>query len=131
MKKLSFCVSGISSNSGKTVLTSALLYYFRDGVRAYKIGPDFIDPQFHKVVSGDWSVNLDSFMMSALQVKWIFQTYQKEVNILEGVMGYYDGMDKSASTYDITKLLKVPTILVLDGSGSYITVSAVLKGLKV
>jgi len=130
VKSFYFCISAISSNSGKTVLTSALLYYFRDKVRAYKIGPDFIDPQFHKVVSGDWSVNLDGFMLKPQQVEWIFKTYQKEINILEGVMGYYDGMDKGASTYDITKLLRVPTILVLDGSGSYITVSAVLKGLK-
>ena len=107
MQSLSFCISGVSSNSGKTVLTSALLYYFRNKVRAYKIGPDFIDPQFHKVVSGDWSVNLDSFMMTSEQVKWIFQTYQKEVNILEGVMGYYDGMDKSTSAYDVTKLLSL------------------------
>ena len=127
---MNFCISAIASNQGKTILTSALLYHFRDRVRAYKIGPDFIDPQFHKFVSNDWSVNLDLFMQNKSQVKWTFSTYQKEINILEGVMGYYDGMDRGASAYDVTKLLKVPTILVLDGSGSYITISAVLKGLK-
>ena len=127
---LNLCISSISSNQGKTILTSALLYHFRDRVRAYKIGPDFIDPQFHKFVSNDWSVNLDLFMQNKSQVEWTFAKYQKEVNILEGVMGYYDGMDRGASAYDVTKLLKVPTILVLDGSGSYITISAVLKGIK-
>ena len=45
-------------------------------------------------------------------------------------MGFYDGMDKGSSAYDVTKLLNIPTILLLDGSGSYITISAVLKGLK-
>ena len=127
---INFCISATSSNQGKTILTSAILYHFRGRVRAYKIGPDFIDPQFHRFVSGDWSVNLDLFMQDEDQVKWTFLNYQKEVNILEGVMGYYDGMDKRASAYDVTKLLKIPTILVMDGSGSYITISAVLKGLK-
>ena len=45
-------------------------------------------------------------------------------------MGFYDGMDKGSSVYDLTKLLKIPTLLLLDASGSYITISAVLKGLK-
>ena len=127
---LNLCISAISSNQGKTILTSALLYHFRGRVRAYKIGPDFIDPQFHKFINGDWSINLDLFMQNKKQIEWTFLKYQKEINILEGVMGYYDGMDKGASAYDVTKLLKIPTLLVIDGSGSYITISAVLKGLK-
>lgn len=45
-------------------------------------------------------------------------------------MGFYDGDDKGCSAYSVSKLLDTPTILVLDGSGSYITISAVLKGLK-
>ncbi len=126
---LNLCISAISSNSGKTILTTALLYYFRKKARAYKIGPDFIDPQFHKFVSGDASINLDSFIMNEAQVKWIFNYYKKDINIVEGVMGFYDGEDKGCSSYSISKLLQIPTILVLDGSGSYITLSAVLKGM--
>jgi cobyrinic acid a,c-diamide synthase len=45
-------------------------------------------------------------------------------------MGFYDGMDKNSSAYDVTKLLGVPTVIVLDASGSYITLSAIIKGLK-
>ncbi len=127
---LSFAICAIASNQGKTLLTSALLYHFRGEVRAYKIGPDFIDPQFHKFVSGDWSINLDLFMQTPKQLLWTFTNYQKRVNILEGVMGYYDGMDRGSSSYDITKLLSIPTLLILDGSGSYITLSATLKGIK-
>jgi cobyrinic acid a,c-diamide synthase len=44
-------------------------------------------------------------------------------------MGFYDGENKGCSAYSISKLLNIPTILILDGSGSYITISAVLKGL--
>ena len=127
---LSFCISGVSSNSGKTILTTALLYHFKKSVRPFKIGPDFIDPQFHKVVCGTDSVNLDSFIMNNDQVKWIYNHYSdKKVSILEGVMGFYDGDNKGCSANTVSKLLNIPTILILDGGGSYITVSAVLKGL--
>jgi cobyrinic acid a,c-diamide synthase len=128
---ISLCISAIASNQGKTILTSALLYYFRDSVRPFKAGPDFIDPQFHRRICGTESINLDGFMLNPSQLKWLYNRYcDKEVSIMEGVMGFYDGMDKKSSAYDISKLLNIPTLLVLDGSGSYITVSAVLKGLK-
>jgi len=128
---VSLCISAIASNQGKTILTSALLYHFRHSVRPFKIGPDFIDPQFHRKICGMESINLDGFMMNTKQLAWLYNRYSdKAVLILEGVMGFYDGMDKRSSAYDITKTLNIPTILLLDGSGSYITLSAVLKGLK-
>ena len=127
---LNLCVSGTSSNSGKTILTTALLYHFKNSVRPFKIGPDYIDPQFHQKVSGTASINLDSFIMNEPQVEWIYQNYStKDVSILEGVMGFYDGDDKGCSAYSVSKLLKIPTVLLLDCKGSYITISAVLKGL--
>jgi cobyrinic acid a,c-diamide synthase len=127
---LNLCISAIASNQGKTILTTALLYHFRDSVRPFKIGPDFIDPQFHKQVCGTPSVNLDSFIMNEEQVSWLYDHYSdKNVSILEGVMGFYDGDNKGCSAYSVAKLLNIPTILILDGSGSYITISAVLKGL--
>lgn len=69
--------------------------------------------------------------MNKSQVKWMFNKYSdKNISILEGVMGFYDGMDKGSSAYDVTKLLNIPTVLILDASGSYITLSAIIKGLK-
>ncbi len=125
------CISASASNQGKTVLTTALLYYFKESVRPFKMGPDFIDPQFHKIVCQTPSINLDRYMMNKDELKWLFHNYSdKKISICEGVMGFYDGHDKKSSAYDISKLLKIPTIIMLDGSGSYITVSAVLKGLK-
>ena len=125
-----YCISAVASNQGKTILTTALLWHFRQSVRPFKIGPDFIDPQFHQRVCGTPSVNLDSFMMTKEQMGWVFAHYaNKEVAILEGVMGFYDGENKGCSAYSVSKQLNTPTILVLDGSGSYITISAVLHGL--
>ena len=130
MKK-ALLISAIASNHGKTLLTTALLHHYKKSVRPYKCGPDFIDPQFHQKVVNTPSINLDGYMMDDAQVRWIFaQYFNKETAIVEGVMGYYDGMDKNSSAYDIAKLTGVASLLVLDGSGSYITLSAVLKGLK-
>ena len=127
---LNISISAIASNQGKTILTTALLYHFKNIVRPFKIGPDYIDPQFHKMVSNCNSINLDTFMMNEQQIKWLFHKYHKKVNIIEGVMGFYDGEDRGCSTYGVSKILQIPTILILDGAGSYITISAVLQGLK-
>jgi len=125
------CISAIASNQGKTILSTALLYHYRESVRPFKIGPDYIDPQFHEKVCGTPSINLDRFMMNKKQIKWLFNHYSdKKISICEGVMGFYDGSDKKSSAYDLSKLLDIPIVLLLDGSGSYITISAVLKGLK-
>ncbi len=127
---INLCISATASNQGKTILTTALLYHFRKSVRPFKIGPDYIDPQFHKQVCGTNSINLDSFIMNESQVQWLYNNYSnKKVSILEGVMGFYDGDNKGCSAYSVSKLLNIPTILMLDASGSYITISAVLKGL--
>jgi len=129
--KKAITISAIASNEGKTVLTTALLYHFKDRVRPFKVGPDFIDPQFHQKVVSTPSINLDTFMMNKQQVKWIFDRYaDKDIAILEGVMGFYDGANRGCSAYDVSTLLNIPTIMLLDGSGTYITISAVLKGLK-
>lgn len=126
----SICISATASNQGKTILTMALLHHFKNSVRPFKIGPDYIDPLFHTKICATPSINLDTFMMKKKQVKWVFEKYSdKDISVCEGVAGFYDGMDKGCSAYDVTKLLKIPTILILDGSSSYITVSAVLKGL--
>ena len=130
MKK-ALVISAIASNQGKTLLSMSLLHPYRNKVRAFKCGPDFIDPQFHEKISNNPSINLDGYMMNKTQLQWIFEKYMdKDIAIVEGVMGYYDGMDKTASAYDISKTLNIPTLLVVDGSGSYITISAILKGLK-
>ncbi|MDF1875310.1 cobyrinate a,c-diamide synthase [Sulfurimonas sp. SAG-AH-194-I05] len=129
MKK-ALVVSAIASNQGKTLLTMALLTHFKNNVRPFKIGPDFIDPQFHAKVAATHSVNLDGYMMNQEQLEWMLHTYlDKDVGICEGVMGFYDGMDKGSSAYDVAKMLAIPTLLLLDAGGSYITIAAILKGM--
>lgn len=109
----------------------ALLHHYKKSVRPFKCGPDFIDPQFHQKIAATPSVNLDGYMMDKKQLQWLFaQYFDKDVAIVEGAMGYYDGLDKQASAYDVAKTLGIASLLVLDGSGSYITIAAVLKGIQ-
>jgi len=129
--KKALIISAIASNQGKTLLTMALLHHYKTKVRPFKCGPDFIDPQFHEKIAQIPSVNLDGYMMNKEQLTWTFAKYMdKEMAILEGVMGYYDGMDKGASAYDVARTLNIASLLILDASGSYITIAAVLKGMK-
>ncbi|AHJ12826.1 MULTISPECIES: cobyrinate a,c-diamide synthase [Sulfurospirillum] len=129
MKK-AICIGATKSNDGKTLLTTALLHHFKKDVSAFKCGPDYIDPQFHDAITGGHSVNLDGYLMNEEQLRWTFEHYHhNSFAVIEGVMGFYDGMDKGASAYDVAKSLHVPSVIVVDASGSYITIAAVIKGL--
>ena len=125
------CIAATASNVGKTLLTTALLHHFRGDVRPFKIGPDFIDPQFHRTLSGTAGINLDGYIMTSRQLRWLFTQYAtRSIALVEGVMGYYDGIEYQSSTYDITRTLGIPTVLVMDASGSYTTLSALFEGIR-
>ena len=85
------------SGSGKTMLTCALLQTLKDRgeqVISYKCGPDYIDPMFHKKVIDIPSKNLDTFFTNEEQTKRLFLSgrTEREIAVLEGVMGLYDGL---------------------------------------
>lgn len=124
------------SGSGKTLLTTGLLTLFQNrGIRcrSFKCGPDYIDPMFHKYVLDIDSCNLDSFFLSQEELRALFRkrAADAELSILEGVMGYYDGIggnSTAASTYEVAKITDTPVILVLDGKGSSLSLAAQVKG---
>ena len=125
-----------SSGCGKTTITcGALRAWQRKGlkVKAWKCGPDYIDPMFHKQVLGISGGNLDSFFLSKEALKAQYQ--QKNVGfdlaVMEGVMGYYDGLggiSTQASTYEVAQAVDVPVILILDGKGASLSLAAMLRG---
>lgn len=124
------------SGSGKTLLTTGLLTLFQNrGIRcrSFKCGPDYIDPMFHKYVLGIDSCNLDSFFLSQEELQALFRkrAADAELSVLEGVMGYYDGIggnSSSASTYEVATITDTPAILVVNGKGSSLSLAAQIKG---
>src|SRR5207253_7841556 len=91
-------VAGVASGVGKTTVTLGLLEaYRRRGLRvqAFKVGPDFIDPGFHALVTGRPSYNLDGFMCGRDAVLRCVARHAAEVDlvVVEGVMGCFDGLD--------------------------------------
>ena len=131
-----FLIGAATSNSGKTTFTMGLLRALRDRglkVQPYKCGPDYIDTMFHEIASGRKSVNLDTYMASDEHVKEVFQRYGEDadVRIVEGVMGLFDGYDKSkGSSAEIAMLLDIPVILVVNAKSVAYSVAPLIYGFK-
>lgn len=127
-------IAGTHSGCGKTTVAAgimAALVKKGKNVQGYKIGPDYIDPMFHLVATRNPSMNLDTWMCSKSAVKKIFYSAVKEINVIEGVMGLFDGVDATSdvgSTAHVAKLLKIPVILVVDASAMGRSVSALVRG---
>jgi len=128
-------IAATSSGSGKTTVTLALLAALKSlgkQVISFKCGPDYIDPMFHKKVTGIDSRNLDVFLMGEEGVRQSIVQHGTDVDIavLEGVMGLYDGLDNSsyASSNQVSLLTGTPTILVVDVKGAARSVCATIKG---
>ena len=90
-----------ASGGGKTTVTCSLLQALVDrgaAPVAYKCGPDYIDPMFHSEVIGAKSRNLDLFLMgeAAARRSLLENTPDGSAAVIEGVMGYYDGIAMSS-----------------------------------
>lgn len=130
----SIIISSNCSGGGKTTFTLALMKALKNrklDVQGYKVGPDYIDPAFHKVVTKKASRNLDTFLMGS---EGVINSYLKgsgEVGVIEGVMGLYDGIGASeeGSTYEVSKILgNIPIILVLSPKGQSNSICAEING---
>lgn len=103
-------------------------------VQAYKCGPDYIDPMFHRTVLGIDTGNLDTFFADADAIGRILarDTKDAELIVMEGVMGYYDGVGGTttmASSYELSKVTKTPVVLIVDAKGASVTLAAIIRGI--
>ncbi|MCP1102170.1 cobyrinic acid a,c-diamide synthase [Aequitasia blattaphilus] len=130
-------ITAPGSGSGKTVITCGILQLLKDAgykVAAGKCGPDYIDPMFHREVIGTVSRNFDAFFSPPAKLYASFLRHSSEVDItvIEGVMGYYDGMTidgTKGSTYEVAKNLGgTPVVMVLPCKGMACSSLALLKG---
>ena len=129
--------AGLSSGSGKTAVTCACLRALQKkgiSAAAFKCGPDYIDPMFHQRVLGIPGENLDLFFADAKTLQRQIACYEQrcKIAVLEGVMGYYDGLGGVSdrdSTWDVACATNTPVILVVRPKGASLTIAAQVQGM--
>ena len=125
-----------SSGSGKTLITRGLLEALGErGLKtaSFKCGPDYIAPMFHSRVIGTKSRNLDTFFTGSEVTKYLLTRNARdcEIAVMEGVMGFYDGVagtTTTASAYDLAKVTDTPVILIVNSRGMSVSLAAYVKG---
>ena len=134
---IQFLLAAPRSGSGKTTMTCALLMALkRRGCApcAFKSGPDYIDPMFHRAVLGVESRNLDLFFSAPETVRTLYAkgAAGHGAAVCEGAMGFYDGLggvSDRASAWHLADTLDLPVLLVVEPKGQSLTLAAELKGL--
>lgn len=133
--KNAFLIAATGSGCGKTTITCALLSTIKNRnvtLKAFKCGPDYIDPMFHKTVLGVESQNLDLFFSADEELERIFYDENSaDVSVVEGVMGLYDGISPSSnegSSYELACKLDIPIFLVVNAHGMGRSIIAVIRG---
>ncbi|MBP1736187.1 MAG: hydrogenobyrinic acid a,c-diamide synthase (glutamine-hydrolyzing)/cobyrinate a,c-diamide synthase [Oscillospiraceae bacterium] len=129
-------LAAVQSGGGKTTVTCGLLrLLMRRGLRpaAFKCGPDYIDPLFHAQVIGTQTGNLDLFFTddSTAVALLAEESAGCSLAVLEGVMGYYDGLGgvtDTASSYHLASVTHTPTVLIVDAKGTSLSLCAVISG---
>ena len=129
-------LAGTNSGCGKTTTVCALLQAlvnrgFKTG--AFKCGPDYIDPMFHSRIIGAKSANLDLHFFSPNTLNCLLAKNgaDRDISIIEGVMGYYDGAGLSStkgSTYEVAQVTDSPVVLVVGAKGASLSVLATIQG---
>jgi cobyrinic acid a,c-diamide synthase len=130
-----FILSGTHSGAGKTTASFAVMAALAQegyAVQPFKIGPDFIDPGYHRLATGRTSINLDLWMMGWEGIRDDFERYagSADVAIVEGMGALHDGENGTArgSAADFAHHLGLPVLLVVDVWGMTRSTAAVLRG---
>lgn len=135
---IQFLLAAPRSGSGKTTMTCALLMALKrrgHAPCAFKSGPDYIDPMFHRAVLGVESRSLDLFFSAPETVRTLYAkgAVGHGAAVCEGAMGFYDGLggvSDRASAWHLADTLDLPVLLVVEPKGQSLTLAAELNGLK-
>ena len=129
-------LAGANSGCGKTSITCGILKALTDrnmNIQSYKCGPDYIDPMLHGHITGTDCRNLDPFFSSEEDLRRLMAKDSQDVDfsVIEGVMGYYDGIGVSSekSTHTVSQVTETPTILIVNVKGMSGTMIPIIRGL--
>ena len=128
-------IAGTYSGCGKTTVTLALLSALKARelpLAAFKCGPDYIDPMFHREALKVPSRNLDPFFSTDAALRAALAEQDSRLCVIEGVMGYYDGVGPAGefSTCDVARHTQTPVIFVVNAKGMYTSAGAILHGFR-
>ncbi|WP_433984637.1 cobyrinate a,c-diamide synthase [Tunturiibacter empetritectus] len=131
-------ISGTASGVGKTTVALAIMAGLRRrglAVQPLKCGPDFLDTGHHTRICGRKARNLDTWMLSEEANRSVLRDTARgtDVLVVEGMMGLFDGKSgntEAGSTAEISKLLKLPVVLVVDAAKTARSIAAVVLGFE-
>ncbi len=133
----SLMVAGLAGGSGKSVVAVSLIAALvRRGhrVAVFKKGPDYIDAGWLALAAGRPCYNLDPYLMTPELIQNSFVEHGRDADlaIIEGNRGLFDGFDLEGSTSSagLARLLKLPTLLVVDCTKATRTVAAQVLGCR-
>lgn len=129
-------IAGTHSGVGKTTITTAIMAALaKEGckVQPYKVGPDYIDPSYHTMATGNRSRNLDTWMLGEGTVPGLFvrSAGNMDIAVIEGVMGLFDGSSATGdegSSARVAKLLNCPVLLIVDVKSMARSAAALVAG---
>lgn len=132
-------LAGTGSAVGKTTISTGIMNALSEkyNVQPFKVGPDYIDPTYHTLATGNYSRNLDSFFMSEGQIRQGFERglriSDSNLGIIEGVRGLYEGISPTGdvgNTASVAKALEAPVILILNARSLVKSAAAIVLGFK-
>lgn len=130
-------VSASHKSSGKTLVSLGIMHnlvHGGTGVNSFKKGPDYIDPMWHKLVTGRECRNLDPFLMGREECldSFLRNSDEGSFSLIEGNHGFHDGMDidGSDSSAGLARLLQTPVLLVVDSRKMNRGAAAIVKGMQ-
>lgn len=101
-------------------------------VQAYKKGPDYIDPMWHRAATGCPCYNLDYFTQSHAEIRHTFDNHRHSANVVyvEGNKGLFDGVDTfgSDSNAALAEQLALPVVLIVNAQGITRGIAPLLSG---
>src|SRR2546425_8017229 len=135
MAQPALAIAGTHSGVGKTTISIALMAALRRRglcVQPFKVGPDFIDPTLHTLAAGRISRNLDGWMLEPNANLRTFTRFSADADftVVEGSMCLFAGLDaltEAGSTAEMTELLGLPVLLVVDASGTARSGAAIVQ----